>query len=104
MIDWARVEELQAEIGEEDFAEIAALFLSELTEVIESLREARDPAVLRDGYHSLKGSALNLGFSTLATYCAAAETDPGAADLAEIQAACMEGTAELLSRFPGIAA
>ena len=104
MIDWARVEELKEEVGAEDFAEIAALFLSELGEVIDALGASCDPAVLRDGYHGLKGSALNLGFAQVAELCAAAEAAPETADLGRVRAACAAAEAELTARYPAIPA
>ena len=104
MIDWARVNELRDEVGEEDFAEIAGLFMAELSETIDDLALMTDPAALRDGYHGLKGSALNLGFSELATLCAAAERDPTGTDLKAIRAACGTGIGSLCEKFPELAA
>lgn len=69
MIDWARVEELQSEIGEEDFAEVAEVFLEEADEAINRLRGHQDAAARQADLHFLKGSALNLGFSDLARLC-----------------------------------
>jgi HPt (histidine-containing phosphotransfer) domain-containing protein len=87
MIDWTRVAELRAEIGEDDFAEVAALFLDEVEEGLSGLAPGSD--TLAAGLHALKGSALNLGFDRLAALCgageAAAEAGAGASvDLAEI--------------------
>lgn len=104
MIDWDRVTELYNEIGEEDFAEIAAVFLAELEETVEALDGAKETDALRDGYHGLKGAALNLGFSTVAELCTAAEAGPNQADLPAIAAACRKASAELLARHPQIAA
>lgn len=69
MIDWARVEELQSEIGEEDFAEVAEVFLEEAEEAIFRLRQHQDAATRQADLHFLKGSALNLGFRDLARLC-----------------------------------
>lgn len=87
MIDWARVGDLRAEIGAEDFAEVIELFLEEADEVITRLPGPSDPGGLGKSLHFLKGSALNLGFSDLAALCqdgermaatgAAAKVDPG---------------------------
>lgn len=104
MIDWDRVAELQAEIGAEDFTEIAGLFLSELQDVIGALAAAGDSAVLSDGFHSLKGSALNLGFADLAGLCACGEADPATADIARIRDVCDASARALRARHPGIAA
>lgn len=73
MIDWAAVEELRSEIGEEDFAEVVAAFLDETDEVVARLRDAPDPAGFRADFHFLKGSALNLGLKGFAEVCRQAE-------------------------------
>lgn len=104
MIDWARIAELRDEVGPEDFAEIAGLFLSEIAPMISEISAASDVAALRDGYHGLKGSALNLGFTRVAELCAQAETAPEAADLDAVAAACRTAEAELRARHPEIAA
>lgn len=69
MIDWARVAELQDEIGAEDFADIVMLFLEEADEVVARLPGCADAASLESALHFLKGSALNLGFHALAQLC-----------------------------------
>ena len=85
MIDWDRVENLRQEIGTADFAEVVALFLEDSDEVAARLtqgpahRHAVHGIVLTQGpglradLHFLKGSALNLGFSTLAQRCGQGE-------------------------------
>ena len=74
MIDWQRVEELETEIGREDFDEVAALFLSEIEAELAALPDvASDAGALRDRLHAMKGSALNLGFAALADLCAKGE-------------------------------
>lgn len=69
MIDWARVAELRDEIGNEDFAEVVTLFLEEADEVVQRLAECSDAKSLESALHFLKGSALNLGFESLAQLC-----------------------------------
>lgn len=69
MIDWARVEELRAEIGDEGFAEVVDLFLDEVEEVVMRLRASKDRRRLEDDLHFLKGSAWNLGFSEFGAQC-----------------------------------
>ncbi len=69
MISWERVNELRDEIGDEDFAEVADMFLEEVEEVIGRLKSNPKPATLEDELHSLKGSALNLGFEALSRLC-----------------------------------
>lgn len=72
MIDWARVNELRDEVGAEDFAEVATLFLEETDAAIAVLPTLPD-AGLGAHLHGLKGSALNLGFAALAAKCQAGE-------------------------------
>lgn len=73
MIDWNRVENLRAEIGVEDFLEVAAMFLDEAEEVVTRLRGGVSDGGFASGLeaelHFLKGSALNLGFRELAGLC-----------------------------------
>ncbi|UWQ07776.1 Hpt domain-containing protein [Aliiroseovarius crassostreae] len=69
MISWDRVAELKAEIGEEDFAEVAEMFLMEVDEVIDRLRNNPDPSQYEQDLHFLKSSAVNLGFDALSKLC-----------------------------------
>ena len=83
MIDWDRISELRAEIGEDDFGEVVEIFLEEVEEGIERLRSRKPGEALAADFHFLKGSALNLGFRSFSSLCQAAETaaseqqDPG---------------------------
>ncbi|EIE50083.1 histidine kinase [Salipiger aestuarii] len=70
MIDWDRVAELRDEIGAEDFDDIVDAFLTEVEGTLEELPQAAGSAPdIESKLHYLKGSALNLGFSALATLC-----------------------------------
>ena len=71
MIDWDRVAELRAEVGEDDFAEEVLLFLEEADDVAHRLEHITKPdaAQIARDLHSLKGAALNLGFAELAGHC-----------------------------------
>lgn len=106
MIDWARVAELRDEIGAEDFDEVVDLFLSEVSETIDQLPDAaKDTAELAARLHFLKGSALNLGFETLATLCQDGEraASTGAAatvDLAVIIESYGQSRTEFLRELP----
>jgi len=80
MIDWERVQELKEEIGEDDFAEVAEMFMSEVEEVIARLQLVPDPATYEADLHFLKSSALNLGFSSLAGLCEDGERQSAAGD------------------------
>lgn len=69
MISAARVAELRDEVGEDDFAEIVALFLSEAEAMLDALRAAAGEGEAAALLHALKGCALNLGFDALAELC-----------------------------------
>ncbi len=91
MIDWERVAELRSEVGEEAFAEVVELFLEEVQEVVDRLGAAArsdvppEPDALAADLHSLKGSALNLGFAELARLCADGELRAAAGDAAGVE-------------------
>lgn len=72
MIDWSKAKELCNEVGEEDFGEIVEVFLDEVEEELASL-DGRDAEGLGKSMHFLKGSALNLGFTSLAEICVEGE-------------------------------
>lgn len=84
MISWDRVQELRDEIGDEDFAEVAEVFLEEVDEVIARLKTSPDPARLEEDLHFLKGSALNLGFKTLSGICQEGESQAAAGQAAQV--------------------
>jgi histidine phosphotransfer protein HptB len=69
VISIERVQELRSEVGEDDFEEIVALFVAESDSILGRLRSVGDPAEAEELLHALKGSALNLGFDTLAGLC-----------------------------------
>jgi hypothetical protein len=69
MIQWARVMELRDEIGREDFEEVVDLFLEEVDEVVDRLRQKAVLTQLEQDLHFLKGSALNFGFSAFSHLC-----------------------------------
>ena len=73
MIDWERVNELKAEVGPEDFAEIVTLFLDEADDAVARMLATNSAKSLESELHFLKGSALNLGFAELANACQSAE-------------------------------
>ncbi len=73
MICWERVDELREEVGAEDFQEVVDLFLEEVAEVIERLRQRPDPKTYEADLHFLKGCALNLGFEAFCTLCTRGE-------------------------------
>lgn len=102
MIDWARVSELRDDIGAEDFAQVAVLFLEEVEGVLETLHDTGPPEALADRFHFLKGGALNIGFSRLAELCDLAERvavsgEPCTAPIARLRQAYADSKALFLS-------
>ena len=84
MIDWEKVNELQAEIGAEDFAEVVDLFLDEVDEAMQDLRLGVEQGEVEGCLHFLKGSALNLGFRAFSTLCAEGESAAAAGKFEQI--------------------
>lgn len=80
MINWKRVNELRNEVGQEDFLEVAEIFLEEVDEVVARLRASPDPATYEDDLHFLKGSAMNLGFEALSQICQTGEKKAASED------------------------
>jgi HPt (histidine-containing phosphotransfer) domain-containing protein len=92
MIDWARVRELQEEIGADDFGEIVEVFMEEVETAVGALPEADKGSELEELMHLIKGCAWNLGFRELGKLCAAGEAaaaagDGGSVDVAAVIAA-----------------
>ncbi|TCP61116.1 Hpt domain-containing protein [Rhodovulum bhavnagarense] len=73
MIDWARVAELRAEVGEDAFGEVLDLFLEEMADAMARLSADPDPARLRDDLHFVRGAALNLGLKEFCSLCQSME-------------------------------
>jgi histidine phosphotransfer protein HptB len=73
MIDWERVAELRSEIGDDDFAEVAGMFLDEADQTVAEMAKGLAAAEVEGQLHFLKGSALNLGLSDLAAICQSGE-------------------------------
>ncbi|MWD28646.1 Hpt domain-containing protein [Aquicoccus sp. SCR17] len=105
MIDWQRVTELREEVGPEEFDEIVELFLEEVEDMLDTVPGAK-PGDLAAALHSLRGSALNLGFTRFAERCQAGE-DLAAkgrsdrVDRAGILAAYQSDRALFLRELPG---
>lgn len=106
MIDWSRVDELVDEIGAEDFAEVAALFLEEVESAIGQLEASEgNPVVIEEQMHFLKGAALNLGFAKLAEIClkgekSASAGNPDAVTAAEVRKTFEESHAQFQQDLP----
>ena len=103
MIDWARIEELRTELGEEDFTEIASLFLAEIEETVAELPALATPTARSDALHGMKGSALNLGFRDFADLCARGELTPDAVEIPRLSRALDASVAAVRERFPDLA-
>ena len=69
MIDWDRVRELRAEIGADDFDEVAVMFLEEADDAVARLTPGLSAKAMEADLHFLKGAALNLGFDALSGLC-----------------------------------
>lgn len=69
MIEWGRLNELRAEIGEEDLADVVTMFLEEADEVVARIFAGLPDPEMAAQLHFLKGSALNLGLSDLSALC-----------------------------------
>ena len=98
-IDWSRTEELRSDVGEDDFIEIAGLFLAELAEMSENLPGIEGPSALSAAFHSLKGAALNLGFENVARLAATGEAAPEMADIPALQYACKSAARAFEARY-----
>lgn len=72
MLNQSRIDELKAEVGEDDFTEVVELFCEEMDEVFDNIQHA-NPAKLREDLHFLKGSALNVGLEAVGNLCISAE-------------------------------
>ena len=101
MIDWERIRELRSEIGADDFAEVAALFLDEADGAVARLSPTASAKAMEADLHFLKGAALNLGFDALSALCQdgerrAAAGDTGT-DLAAVRAAYFASKAAFLA-------
>ena len=108
MIDWDRVQQLQEEIGKDEFAEVVTMFLEEAEEVLARIAPSQGAAALGDDCHFLKGAALNLGFAALATLCQMGERRAKAGDCvldtAEMQACYSASRAALMAGLADLAA
>ena len=69
MIDWDRIGELRAEIGDDDFAEVLDLFFEDVDDAVARLRSATGQGPLAEALHFLKGSAENIGLSEVSALC-----------------------------------
>ena len=87
MIEWSRLAELRAEIGADDLADVAELFLEEADEVVARIAGGLPDDRLEADLHFLKGSALNLGLQALAALCQEGERKAAAGQGATVDTA-----------------
>ncbi len=106
MIDWARVNSLRNEIGDDSFDEVVELFLDEVETVISRLRSLPDPATYEQDLHFLKGSAWNLGFADFGAVCQdgerlAAHGDAGAIDIGAVVESYVQSRKSFMAGIAG---
>ena len=77
MIAWDRLNELRAEIGDEDLADVVTMFLEEADEVVARISCGLPDADMEAQLHFLKGRALNLGLADLSALCPSGERQAG---------------------------
>ncbi len=91
MINWPRVQQLRHEVGAEEFDEVVQIFLDEVHEALDRLKQDTRRSQMERNLHFLKGSALSLGFDQFSKLCQdgerqAAAGDAGAVDIPRILA------------------
>lgn len=99
-VDWDRMNELRNDIGEEDFADVAILFVAELRDSLGAL--GPETATAAD-FHFLRGSAANLGFVAMVDACTRAELACGEGrlpDVAAVRRAFEDAMREVAPRVP----
>lgn len=102
-VDWDRLNDLRADIGEEDFADVALLFVAELQETLQGLTPSTATA---SDFHFLRGSAANLGFVALVAACTRAEeacNNGAAPDIGAVSDALAAALAEVAPQVPELA-
>lgn len=99
LIDRDRLNALRDDIGEEDFADVALLFISEIGEKLAELT-AHPAAATADDFHFLRGSAVNLGLAAFAEACTRAESACNAGDPPDVPGVAAEFEAALVALAP----
>ncbi|SIO19723.1 Hpt domain-containing protein [Vannielia litorea] len=104
MIDWDRVTRLRDDVGEDAFAEVKDMFVVE-TERVLSQFAAGGSGQWEEDFHSLKSSALNMGFEEVARLCQDAElrARTGAAGPADAAAVTASFKASMAAFEQGLA-
>lgn len=105
MIDRTRLDGLREDIGAEDFADLACVFVAEMTEHLDRLTGDPASATAAD-FHFLRGSAANLGLAAMAEACGRAEAAcriGAAPDIAKIAEVFALSLAAIAPDIPGLA-
>ncbi|MDJ0640422.1 MAG: Hpt domain-containing protein [Paracoccaceae bacterium] len=100
VLDMSRIAELKEEVGEDDFAEVVALFCEEVEEVLSEL-DTTPQETIAGKIHFLKGSVQNIGLAEVAKLCleeeARLKSDPNARpDAARLRTAYQSSKDQLL--------
>jgi histidine phosphotransfer protein HptB len=103
MIDWARILELENEMGKEEMPGLVVVFLDEIENAVGIIEKSQSAD--EGDLHFLKGCALTFGFSSLATLASDGEAKVKnnpccSVDTERIIAAYKTERAELLSNCP----
>ena len=84
MINWSRIDELKAEVGEDCFDEIVQIFMEEVDEAVALLSPDMPVKDACASLHFLKGGALNLGFSDFSKLCQVGELKASKGELPDL--------------------
>lgn len=87
MINWSRIRQLRDEVGASEFNEVVQIFLDEVNEALIRLRNDSARTEFEQNLHFIKGSALSLGFETLAKLCQDGERQSAQGDAQVIDVA-----------------
>ena len=88
-MDFARLNELRDEVGEDALDEVLEMFLEETDDIAARLAAGIPSSEMCAAMHFMKGAALNIGFDELAGLCQTAETQAGRNPDAEIDIAAI---------------
>lgn len=73
MIDWTRLQRLQAVMGDEAFADTMAQFLAEADHILTRIAEGDSLSEMQQDIEFLHGAARSLGFHAVAQSCLKSE-------------------------------